>query len=236
MAAQSTQETLIAREKVVRGSAVYNPLVLSIYDPLVIHFENPFVWLCPSEKILAFYNQHVSNRHLDVGVGTGYYLDQAQFPSPTPHISLLDLNPNSLNATAHRIRRYQPATYQANVLEPIPFNLSKFDSIGMNFLLHCIPGDLKTKGVVFEHLAPFLATTGILFGSTILGKDVPYGALGKLFMTVYNSSLIPHSRVLNNESDRLEDLHTSLQAHFEEYTTELVGSVVFFVARHPKGR
>jgi ubiquinone/menaquinone biosynthesis C-methylase UbiE len=208
--------------------------VLSIYDPWLINFENPFVWSCPSKNILDFYNRHVSSEHLDVGVGTGYYLDKAHFPSPTPVISLLDLNPNSLYTTAHRIRRYQPMTYRTNVLEPISFDLPQFDSIGVNYLLHCLPGNLKTKGVVFRHLTPFLRSEGVLFGSTILGEGMRFNLLGKLFMRVYNSNLIPNSRVLSNQQDRLEDLLDSLQENFGNYTTEVIGNVVFFVARLPK--
>lgn len=223
-----------ALEDVYRGAAVYTPLILSIYDLLVIRFENHFVWRCPSDKILAFYNRHISARHLDVGVGTGYFLDKAQIPSPSPVVALLDLSPHSLKAAACRLRRYQPMTYQANVLEPLPFNLPQFDSIGMNFLLHCLPGDLKTKGVVFKHLTPCLAPDGVLFGSTILGEGVTFGLLGSLFMSVYNSSLHPKIRVLNNRHDCLEDLESSLQTYFQEYTTELIGTVAFFTARHPQ--
>ncbi len=221
-------------EDVHRGAAVYTPLVLAIYDLLVIRFENPFVWMCPSERIINFYNQHISARHLDVGVGTGYFIDKAQIPSPAPMIALLDLNPNSLNFTARRLRRYRPETYQANVLEPIPYHLPRFDSIGMNFLLHCLPGDLKTKGVVFKNLSPFLSPHGVLFGSTILGEGVRFNPLTKIFMRIYNSSLFPQFRVLHNQHDRLEDLIDALQTYFEYYWTELVGTVAFFVARYPK--
>ena len=66
------------------GAAVYTRLVLSIYDPLVFRFENAFVWKCPSRLLLDHYNQHVSGNHLDVGVGTGYLLDNCQFPVHDP--------------------------------------------------------------------------------------------------------------------------------------------------------
>jgi SAM-dependent methyltransferase len=223
-----------SRGQATRGSAVYSPFVLSIYDPWMNYFENPFVWLCSSKIILDFYNRHVSDRHLDVGVGTGYYLDKARFPSKKPVVYLLDLNPNSLSATASRIRRYQPKAYTANVLEPISYDLPQFDSIGMNYLLHCMPGNLKTKGMVFRHLIPFLSPDGVLFGSTILGEGVRFNLLGKLFMRVYNSPLIPNSRVVNNQKDCLEDLRTSLHENFENFTTEVIGTVVFFVGRLPK--
>lgn len=221
---------------VVMGSNVYNPLILNLYDPLVILFENSFVWRCPSSKILSFYNQHISGNHLDVGVGTGYYLDKCRFPTASPQIALLDLNPNVLRFTAHRLRRYHPAVYQANVLEPIPHPLPTFDTIGLTFLLHCMPGTLATKGrLTFKHLIPFLKQEGVLFGSTILGQGVEFGPLGRLFMRIYNSYLIPGCRVLYNVDDRLSDLEESLAEYFEHYSLHVTGTVAFFVASRPKG-
>lgn len=220
---------------VMLGAGVYNRWILHIYDPLVIWFENPFVWRCPSDEILAFYNQHISGHHLDVGVGTGYFLDRCRFPTEHPRVALLDLNPNALRFTARRLRRYHPAVYLANVLEPIPHALPKFDTIGMNFLLHCLPGPLAVKGRrVFRNLKPFLKPDGLLFGSTILGQGVEFGILGKLFMRVYNSYMIPGARVLWNREDRLEDLEDSLREHFEEYSVHVRGTVAFFIARGPK--
>ena len=37
-----------------------------------------------------------------------------------------------------RIARYEPKTVRRNVLEPIVLDTGKFDSIGINYLLHCI--------------------------------------------------------------------------------------------------
>lgn len=229
------EETISGVQRdVLLGAGVYSPFILSIYDLLVGWFENNFVWRCPSDEILAFYNRHISGNHLEVGVGTGYFLDKCRFPVASPHIALLDLNPNSLRFTARRIRRYGPATYLANVLEPIPHSLPLFDTIGMNFLLHCLPGTLATKGnLVFKHLKPFLKPDGVLFGSTILGQGVEFGLLGKFFMKVYNSYLIPGARVLYNLDDRLEDLESALAEHFGQHAVYKRGTVAFFTASHP---
>jgi ubiquinone/menaquinone biosynthesis C-methylase UbiE len=70
--------------------------------------------------MLERYNRHVGPRHLDMGVGTGWYLDRAAWPVARPEITLLDLNENSLSAAARRLARYAPETVQANVLEPLP--------------------------------------------------------------------------------------------------------------------
>ena len=42
--------------------------------------------------------------------------------------------------------------YRRNVLEPIFLEGERFDSIGLNYLLHCIPGIIESKSVVFDHL------------------------------------------------------------------------------------
>ena len=100
------------------GAAVYSKPVLMIYDLFVLGFSSSVAWRCPSRTLLAFYNQHVSGNHLDVGVGTGYFLDKCSFPTGTPNISLLDLNRNSLQVTAKRLDRYKPKSHVANVLKP----------------------------------------------------------------------------------------------------------------------
>ena len=101
------------------GAAIYTRQILSIYDVAVVGFSNQFVWCCPANVMVDFYSANISANHLDVGVGTGYYLDKCRFPTATPRIDLLDLNPNSLNVTAQRLQRYAPTTHLANVLEPL---------------------------------------------------------------------------------------------------------------------
>src|SRR5215471_7704675 len=80
---------------VARGAAVYTPSTLALYDLVVLGFSNSLVWKCSSRLILDFYNEHISGKHLDIGVGTGYFLDRCRFPTSTPTIALLDLNPES---------------------------------------------------------------------------------------------------------------------------------------------
>jgi hypothetical protein len=192
----------------------------------VFRFENAFVWKCPSRLLLDHYNRHVSGNHLDVGVGTGYLLDKCRFPVHDPALALMDLNPNSLRFTSARIRRYRPTTYLADVLEPIKFELPPFDSIGLNYLLHCLPGSMVDKGRVFGNLKPFLNPAGVLFGTTILGQGVEFNLLGRLFMALYNSR-----QILNNGDDNLADLEEALERNFAEYFVRRVGCVAFFVGQ-----
>lgn len=216
---------VITQDAVRRGAAVYSRPVLAIYDIFVLGFTNTFVWKCPSRYILDFYNQNVSSKHLDVGVGSGYFLAHCCFPSSAPQIALLDLNENSLHKTAKRLRRYRPVSYRRSVLEPIQIGGSGFRSIGLNYLLHCLPGNMISKRAAFENLKPLLRDNGVIFGTTILGQGVRRSWLAHLYMKIFNSN-----GVFSNYDDRREDLEAALSVTFRKYEVTTRGCVAFFRA------
>lgn len=205
------------------GAAIYNKSVLSIYDFFVLGFSNQFAWRCSSARILDFYNQHISNNHLDVGIGTGYFLDHCRFPSSQPKLALMDLNPNSLNVAARRLQRYNPSTHETDILLPISPKITNFNSIGLNYVLHCLPGTMASKGIVFEHLMPCLAENGVIFGSTILGDETRHNALGKFLMKTYNKK-----GIFSNQQDTLAGLETHLKKYFRKHTLHVEGCVARF--------
>jgi SAM-dependent methyltransferase len=209
-----------------KAAAVYTPLALAFYDLAVLRLSNSFVWQCSSRVLLDFYNQHISDKHLDIGVGTGYFLDRCRFPSTMPKIALFDLNPNSLAKSAKRLRRYNPSCYKGDAFQPIDIGMSGFDSISLNYLLHCLPGDLASKSIVFENVKPLLRDGGIIFGSTILGDGVRHNPLAKQLMKIYNAK-----GIFSNLSDRQSDLEAGLAAHFAEHKIHIEGCVALFSAR-----
>ena len=83
----------ITQEEVEAGAAPYTKGLLSVYDLFALGISSRLVWKCPKKRALAHYNQHVSNNHLDVGPGTGYFRDHCHFSSNKPRIGLFDLNP-----------------------------------------------------------------------------------------------------------------------------------------------
>lgn len=215
-----------SRDAAQAGAAIYNKPILSIYDLGVIKLSNQLAWRCSARLILDFYDENVSANHLDIGVGTGYFLDKCRFPSANPRIALLDLNPNSLTMTASRLRRYQPTTYLANVLEPIQLDTPNFDSIALNYLLHCLPGTMQSKQVLFDNVRPWLNPEGVVFGTTILGQGIRPNFLARRLMALYNAK-----GIFSNREDSLIALEAILKQYFREYWTKVVGCVAFFKAR-----
>jgi SAM-dependent methyltransferase len=215
-------------EEVEAGQRVYTPLVLRVYDLFVLGFSNRFVWRCRSSRMLELYESRVGSRHLDVGVGTGWFLDHCGWPVERPQITLLDLNENSLSAASDRIRRYAPVTVQANVLEPVDLGDARFDSIGLNFLLHCLPGGGAEwkAATVASNLRPYLVPGGVLFGSTILGRGVAHNFLGRRLMRLYN-----RKGIFSNVDDDRQGLEQGLASTLTDVETEVVGAVALFTGR-----
>jgi 2-polyprenyl-3-methyl-5-hydroxy-6-metoxy-1,4-benzoquinol methylase len=176
--------------------------------------------------MLELYNQHVTANHLDIGVGTGYFLDKCRFPSTTPRLALLDLNPNCLEMAAKRVARYSPEVYRGNVLDPIEIDPPKFDSIGILNVLHCLPGAIETKGIVFDHLKALLNPGGVVFGSTLL-----YGGIRRSLLATLVFNRVNRAGAMTNKEDDLEGLERSLEQRFAETSVSVIGCEALFRAR-----
>jgi len=208
------------------GYTIYNKALLGIYDLCVLGFLCRYMWRCPSSHLLALYDQRVTSNHLDIGVGTGHFLAKCKFPTDTPRIALMDLNPNSLNVTQKRLSRYAPVTYLKDVLEPINLDTKPFDSIAINGLLHCLPGTIRTKSVVFDNLKPLLNPGGVIFGCTILNKGVKKSRPAQWTMDSLN-----RKGVFTNLEDNLEDLRDELSRRFQDYDVQVIGCMALFWGR-----
>lgn len=209
-------------DEVRRGAAVYSKRLLGCYDLFVVHLSNTFVWRCHRNRMAALYDRHAGTRHLDVGPGTGWYLANARMPSGAT-VTLMDLNTNSLARARARLAGSTPRTVVADVLEPLPDGIGPFDSIGANYLFHCVPGTWADKGVAFGHLAERLTPDGMLFGGTVLGRGVRHNAAGRRLMNVYNDRGIFHNR-----EDDADGLERALRQHFAEVSVDVVGTVALF--------
>ena len=181
---------------------------------------------CPARHILELYHRPITANHLDVGVGTGYFLDRCRFPDPRPRLALLDLNPHSLRVAAHHLARFQPQVDPANVLDPIAIDGPRFDSVGASGLLHCLPGTIRTKAVVFDHLKALLNPSGVFFGATLLRSGVEPGRAARRAMSYFNAG-----RVFANQDDDLDGLRDELAQRFAEISLRVVGRVALFAGR-----
>ena len=208
------------------GQAVYSERNLSVYDFIVLTLSNRLIWRCPTRLLVQHYDENVTANHLDVGVGTGYFLDRCRFPKASPRVALMDLNANSLNYASRRIARYGPETYLRNVLQPIEFEMPKFDSIGVNYLLHCLPGSIDEKAVALDHLCSLANPGAVVFGSTLVQGDVRRGWFARRLMALYN-----RKGIFSNANDTYAGLKRSLEQRLTNVTTQVIGCCVLFSGR-----
>lgn len=205
---------------------VYSDFLLTIYDYFVLSFCCPLIWRCSKEEILTLYNKNISNNHLDIGVGTGYFLDKCHFEVPQPKITLLDLSENCLKVTSKRIARYQPQSIQADIFQTLPLSDNLFDSVGLNYLIHCLPGTIRDKGKIFENINPYLNSNGKVFGATVLGKDLKLNFVANKLMKTYNKH-----QIFCNLDDDLAGLNEVLNEHYSKVEVKMSGAVALFCAQ-----
>nr|AHA82007.1 Arm1 [uncultured bacterium] len=214
------------REEVRAGAAVYTHEWLSEYDAVVLDRICRRVWHCDQAEMLAMYDRNIGGRHLDLGPGTGYFLDHCRHSSPRPRIALVDLNPAVLSEAANRLRRFQPVAFERDVLSPFDLDGERFDSAGLNFLLHCLPGGMAHKAKAFDHARAHVVPGGRVFGSTVLAEGVRHSKEAYRLLDTLNEN-----GTFDNRGDSLRGLETELASRFTDYQLTVRGSVALFTAR-----
>ncbi|KAL8743160.1 MAG: hypothetical protein Q9190_004455 [Brigantiaea leucoxantha] len=233
------QDDLPAPEDTARGAAVYSSSwLLALYDWWVLGIVSTYAWACSvPEHTLPFFRRNVTKggRHLDIGVGTGYYLANTDLRNV--QLTLADLNQDALDATKARlvgsgqVRENEITDVLHDVTRPLPASCGKFDSISMYYLLHCMPGPaVPAKTATFGHLKYALTENGVVSGASILGKDVSHNLFGRAIMFLGNNV----NGMFDNRGDSAEDFEEALRDNFEEVECETRGAIFLFRARKPK--
>lgn len=215
------------KDPAYRGQADYSPGFLRIYDRFVLGFMCRAVWRCPTPPVLDSYRRLVGHRHLDVGPGTGYFLDKANL-SPDTKVTLLDPNPNVLAHASRRLARINPTVVEADVLKPLPVQ-GPFDSAALSGVLHCLPGPQSRKGKAIRNVATVLASDGVLFGLTVLGRPARHTLHARAALWALN-----RRGTFDNLADTEEGLREILRPSFQTVEIDVVGSMAQFAARGPK--
>lgn len=211
-----------------KGQAGYTPFLLAIYDPWVLGFMARVVWRCPTPPTVERYRRLIGRRHLDVGPGTGYFIEKAA-PPPATEITLLDPNPNVLARCSRRLASRNPATVQADVMKPLPLDGRRFDSAALNHVLHCLRGPQRKKAIAIRNIADVLEPDGVLFGSTVLGMAERHTPQARAVLRAFDR----HGD-FDNLGDTADGLRQILDSSFRKVEVETVGSIAHFTAEGPR--
>ena len=210
-----------------KGQRDFTPLALSFYDPFVLQFSAGWIWRCPLPRLLENYRWHIRPNHLDVGPGTGYFLEHAELAAGS-EVTILDPNLNVLKHVAERLGGLEVTAVEADVLKPLPVK-GPFASVGMNLVLHCLPGPMVRKSAAIRNLARVLDPNGMFFGSTVLGDTGTHSWVARRMLDLYNGR-----GSFDNRGDSAEGVREILDASFEHVELDIAGSVAIFFAMGPR--
>jgi len=219
-------ERMLAR-KTSRSQAYFNPWLLFFYDFIVFRCVANFVWGISVDQLLHRYRVLTHASHLEVGVGTGYLLDKLD-PDYTD-IDLMDLSDSCLRKTSARLVRFNPISFRHDILKPLDETMEtmtgRYQSICLNFVLHCVPGGFASKSIAFANLKPLLQSDGVIFGATVLSRKARPKLIARTALRLLNAI-----GIFNNEQDHAEELLQGLKRHFVFVEVTIVGATALFFA------
>jgi SAM-dependent methyltransferase len=224
---EDRSRTMDRDDPAYRGQSDYTRPLLRLYDPLVLGPVARFVWRCPTTRLVDGYRRHIRDRHLDVGPGTGYFIDRSSLPDGS-RVSILDPNTTVLDHASRRLRRLDVTAVEADVLKPLPVD-GPFDSAALHLVIHCLPGPLPRKAPAIANVAAVLAPTGVLFGASVLGTSGPQTWLSRRVLDAFN-----RRAAFDNLDDTEDGLREILAASFAHVELETVGSIAIFAATNPR--
>ncbi|HET9879832.1 MAG TPA: methyltransferase, partial [Candidatus Limnocylindria bacterium] len=215
---QFKETTMKPDDPAYQGQREYTPFFLKVYDPVILGFMTRVVWRCPTPLLVERYRRHIRPRHLDVGPGTGYFLERAGLAAGSP-VTILDPNEHVLDHASRRLQRLDITAVEADVLKPLPVD-GTFDSAALHGVIHCLPGPLSRKAAAVANVAAVLAPTGVLFGASLLGASGPHTWLARQILGANN-----RRGTFDNLDDTLDGLGEMLGASFEQVELETIGSM-----------
>ena len=209
-----------------RGQSDYSPMLLRLYDPLVLGPIARFVWRFPVNERTNYYPGNIRPNHLDVGPGTGYFLEHSGLPDGS-RVTILDPNPNVLRHVKRRLVRMDVTAVEADILKPLPVT-GPFDSVGLSMVLHCLPGPMERKAAAIENIARVMAPDGVLFGGTVLGRSARHTRLGRAILWAFN-----RRGAFGNLDDTEVGIRDILGRSFKNVEVKTYGGIATFVATDP---
>ena len=196
---------------------------LKYYDYLVNEINCKYVWRCEPQNIINMYRQHCSSSHLEIGPGTGHFLlmsGKKQFNS----LGIMDINKKILNYSANQLgSQYNNISiYHQNIFMSDNFDQIKPSSVGVNYVLHCVPGNLENKmEKLINNLSNNEKTT--IFGATVINDSERQTVSSKLLLKFLNKKGVFH-----NKEDYSYHLKDYLVKNNIRHELQIIGNVLLF--------
>ena len=191
---------------------------LFFYDYLVNDLNCSFVWKCSQRNILHNY-RNISDNHIEIGPGTGYFLKNKTFDT----LQLLDINNDILTNASLNLKGNcsQIKSFQHDIFTSSLPQLSKCNSIGLTYVLHCLPGKIENNlDNLIRHI-PYKNYN--LYGASVIRDPVEKNSLAEMELFWLNKI-----GVFNNSNDTYSSLEKYFKKNNFQYDLKLEGYVAIF--------
>lgn len=209
------------------GQKDYTRALLNLYDPLVLGPIARFVWECRTSGLLERYRRHIRPNHLDVGPGTGYFLEHSGLTDGSA-VTIVDPNKDVLGHVSRRLKRFDVTAVEADVLKPLPV-AGPYDSAALHLVIHCLPGPMSHKAAAVANVAATLAPSGVLFGASVLGRSGHHNWIARRFLGAFN-----RQGAFDNLADSESGLREIIEASFDHVELDSIGGIALFAATGPR--
>ena len=193
------------------------------YDKIVNDINCEKVWKCSQKHIIKNYNSNITPQHIEIGPGTGYFLKKENLDVSLNKLTLIDVNSKILNYSKSNLKcdysNIDVITHDLFTSE-IPRDIP-FTSVGINYVLHCVPGNLQTK---LDKLISNLGNnTYNLFGASVVCDPLHMNPIAEYELMFLNAC-----GIFNNNNDTYEELNEYLNNRNLKFSLEKQGYVAIF--------
>ena len=192
---------------------------LFAYDYLVNDINCNFVWKCNQHKIIEHYDSNVTNNHVEIGPGTGFFLQNRQYNT----LQLIDINKDILVNANENLKENSEKiqTYCHNIFSSSSLHINPSRSIGLTYVLHCVPGKIENN--LNDLIQNIQFNNYTLFGASVVNDSKETNMFAETELLWLN-----RLGIFNNENDTYSGLREYLEASGLEYNLRLEGYVAIF--------
>lgn len=193
---------------------------IKFYDFLVNDINCNYAWRCNKSNIFNLYKNNIKSNHLEIGPGSGYFLMQND-NLKIRNLYLMDINQPILNESKKNLElKYSNTQVINHDIFKKPIKIENLESVGINYVLHCVPGNLEYK---FENLLKNLPTNVNIFGATVINDSDKQTSLSQAELYFLNSK-----GIFNNNQDYSEDFLNFMLNQKINFNHKIIGNVLIF--------
>ena len=198
----------------------FNRIIFKNYDLLVNNLNCKYVWKCELKYIQHIYNNNISKNHVEIGPGTGFFLKKYKFDN----LTLIDVNQDVLEEC---YKNLENNCKNINIINHNIFeknnklDIRNYDSVGVNYVLHCVPNDLSYS---INNLINNIPDEKFnLFGATVIPSeknDINLANIEIYFLNKFG--------IFNNKSHSEKNISLYIKNNFQNYNINKIGHSFLF--------